>query len=344
MRKKLHYFINMINLISIMKLLVTGGLGFIGSNFISRVFENHEDWSVVNVDAELYGSNHQSLKKFKNNSKYSFVKGNIADQELMEKLVSESDAVVNFAAESHVDRSISNARPFIDSNILGVFTLLEIIKKMKKKLIHISTDEVYGSLDSGSAKEETRLNPSSPYAASKAAAELLIQSYITTYGCDIIITRCTNNYGPKQFPEKLIPKTIILALNDKKIPIYGTGKNIRDWIFVEDHCDAIIDVLIKGKSGESYNISAGNEIDNITIIKKILTIVGKPLENIEFVEDRPGHDFRYSMESTKIRNTLEWSQKKKFEEGLKKTIDWYLENKEWWMNLDQKILDATPWK
>ncbi len=344
MGKKLHYFINMRNLIRIMKLLVTGGLGFIGSNFISRVFENHEDWSVVNVDAELYGSNHQSLKKFENSSKYSFVKGNITDQELMEKLVSESDVVVNFAAESHVDRSISNARPFIDSNILGVFTLLETIKKMKKKLIHISTDEVYGSFDSGSAKEETRLNPSSPYAASKASAELLIQSYITTYGCNVIITRCTNNYGPKQFPEKLIPKTIILALNDKKIPIYGTGKNIRDWIFVEDHCDAIIDVLIKGKSGESYNISAGNEIDNITIIKKILTIIGKPLENVEFVEDRPGHDFRYSMESTKIRNTLGWSQKKKFEEGLKKTIDWYLENKEWWMNLDQKILDATPWK
>ena len=344
MRKKLHYFINMRNLIRIMKLLVTGGLGFIGSNFISRVFENHEDWSVVNVDAELYGSNHQSLKKFENNSKYSFVKGNITDQELMEKLVSESDVVVNFAAESHVDRSISNARPFIDSNILGVFTLLETIKKMKKKMIHISTDEVYGSFNSGSAKEETRLNPSSPYAASKASAELLIQSYITTHKCNVIITRCTNNYGPKQFPEKLIPKTIILALNDKKIPIYGTGKNIRDWIFVEDHCDAIIDVLIKGKSGESYNISAGNEIDNITIIKKILTIVGKPLENIEFVEDRPGHDFRYSMESTKIRNTLGWSQKKKFEEGLKKTIDWYLENKEWWMNLDQKMLGATPWK
>ena len=344
MRKKLHYFINMRNLIRIMKLLVTGGLGFIGSNFISRVFENHEDWSVVNVDAELYGSNHQSLKKFENNSKYSFVKGNITDQELMEKLVSESDVVVNFAAESHVDRSISNARPFIDSNILGVFTLLETIKKMKKKMIHISTDEVYGSFNSGSAKEETRLNPSSPYAASKASAELLIQSYITTHRCNVIITRCTNNYGPKQFPEKLIPKTIILALNDKKIPIYGTGKNIRDWIFVEDHCDAIIDVLIKGKSGESYNISAGNEIDNITIIKKILTIVGKPLENIEFVEDRPGHDFRYSMESTKIRNTLGWSQKKKFEEGLKKTIDWYLENKEWWMNLDQKMLGATPWK
>ncbi len=327
-----------------MKLLITGGLGFIGSNFISRIFENHENWSVVNVDAKLHGSNHQSLKKFEDNPRYSFVKGNITNLKLMEKLVSESDVIVNFAAESHVDRSISDARPFIDSNILGVFTLLEIIKKTKKKLIHISTDEVYGSLYSESAKEETRLNPSSPYAASKASAELLIQSYITTYGCDVIITRCTNNYGPKQFPEKLIPKTIILALNGKKIPIYGSGKNIRDWIFVGDHCDAIMDVLLKGKSGKSYNISAKNEIDNITIIKKILTIMGKPLENVVFVEDRPGHDFRYSMDSTKIRSTLGWSQKINFEDGLTKTIDWYLKNKEWWKNLDQKILDSTPWK
>ena len=327
-----------------MKLLVTGGLGFIGSNFISRILENQKEWSVVNVDAELYGSNHQSLKKFENNSKYSFVKGNITDQKLMEKLILESDVVVNFAAESHVDRSILDAKPFIDSNILGVFTLLEIIKKMKKKMIHISTDEVYGSFDLGSAKEETRLNPSSPYAASKASAELLIQSYVTTYGCDVIITRCTNNYGPKQFPEKLIPKTIILALNDKKIPVYGTGKNIRDWIFVEDHCDAIIDVLIKGKSGQSYNISGGNEIDNITIIEKILSIIGKPTKSIEFVEDRPGHDFRYSMKSTKIKNELGWVQKKKIEDGIKKTVDWYIENKEWWMNLNKEILDATPWK
>ena len=327
-----------------MNILVTGGLGFIGSNFISRILENQKEWSVVNVDAELYGSNHQSLKKFENNLKYSFVKGNITDQKLMEKLILESDVVVNFAAESHVDRSILDAKPFIDSNILGVFTLLEIIKKMKKKMIHISTDEVYGSFDLGSAKEETRLNPSSPYAASKASAELLIQSYVTTYGCDVIITRCTNNYGPKQFPEKLIPKTIILALNDKKIPVYGTGKNIRDWIFVEDHCDAIIDVLIKGKSGQSYNISGGNEIDNITIIEKILSIVGKPTKSIEFVEDRPGHDFRYSMESTKIKNELGWVQKKKIEDGIKKTVDWYIENKEWWMNLNKEILDATPWK
>ena len=326
-----------------MKLLVTGGLGFIGSNFISRVFENHKDWSVVNVDAELYGSNHQSLKKFENNSKYSFVKGNITDQKLMEKLVSKSDVVINFAAESHVDRSISDAKPFIDSNILGVFTLLETIKKMEKKLIHISTDEVYGSFDSGSAKEETRLDPSSPYAASKASAELLIQSYITTYGCDVIITRCTNNYGPKQFPEKLIPKTIILALNDKKIPIYGTGKNIRDWIFVDDHCDAIMDVLLNGKSGESYNISAGNEIDNITIIKKILKLMNKSLDLMEFVDERPGEDYRYSLDSLKIRTELQWNHKINFEEGIRKTIEWYL-NKNTWEKIDSEGLKKLPWK
>ena len=327
-----------------MRLLVTGGLGFIGSNFITKIFENNEEWSIVNVDAELYGSNHNNLKKFENNSNYSFVKGNIMDSVLMEKLVSDADIVINFAAESHVDRSICNAKPFIDSNIFGVFTLLETIKNQNKKLIHISTDEVYGSLSSESAKEETRLNPSSPYAASKASAEILIQSYVTTYGCEAIITRCTNNYGPKQFPEKLIPKAIILALNDKKIPIYGTGKNVRDWIFVEDHCNAIMNVLLKGKTGESYNISAGNEIDNLTIVKKILSIMDKPLDGIDFVEDRPGHDFRYSMNSGKIRTELEWSEKVNFDEGLEKTIQWYINNKEWWKNIDQEILDSTPWK
>ncbi len=327
-----------------MRLLITGGLGFIGSNFISKIFENHENWSIVNVDAELYGSNHKNLEKFENNSNYSFVKGNIMDPVLMEKLVSETDIVLNFAAESHVDRSISNPKPFIDSNIFGVFTLLEAIKNNKKKLIHVSTDEVYGSLSSESAKEKTRIDPSSPYAASKASSEILIQSYVTTYDCEAIITRCTNNYGPQQFPEKLIPKTIILALNDKKIPIYGTGKNIRDWIFVEDHCDAILNVLSKGKIGESYNISAGNEIDNLTIVKKILSIMDKPLETINFVEDRPGHDFRYSMDSTKIRTELAWSNKVNFDEGLEKTIQWYMKNEEWWKNLDQQILDSTPWK
>ena len=326
-----------------MKLLITGGLGFIGSNFISNILKKYENYEIINIDNESIGSNHNNISNLKNSKNYFFVKGSITDKKLMTKLINDSDAVVNFAAESHVDRSISDAKPFIDSNILGVFTLLETIKKMEKKLIHISTDEVYGSFDSGSAKEETRLDPSSPYAASKASAELLIQSYITTYGCDVIITRCTNNYGPKQFPEKLIPKTIILANRNEKIPVYGTGKSIRDWIFVEDHCDAIIDVLLKGKSGESYNISAGNEIDNITIIKKILKLMNKSLDLMEFVDERPGEDYRYSLDSLKIRTELKWNHKINFEDGIRKTIEWYL-NENPWAKIDSEGLKKLPWK
>ena len=327
-----------------MKLLVTGGLGFIGSNFILNTLKNYNEFQIVNVDAELYGANHANLTEVRNSQNYEFVKGNITDHKLMSKLISKCDIVVNFAAESHVDRSIANAQPFIDSNIIGVFRILEIIKNQKKKLIHISTDEVFGSLESQSADEVFRLNPSSPYAASKASAELLINSYIVTYGCDILITRCTNNYGPRQFQEKLIPKTIFLANKNKKIPVYGTGKNIRDWIFVDDHCDAIIKVLLGGKSGESYNISASNELDNITIIKNILTLMNKSTDNIEFVQDRPGHDFRYSMNSSKIRKNLKWSPKVNFEEGLKRTINWYLTNESWWKNIDRRMLEQTPWK
>ena len=326
-----------------MKLLVTGGLGFIGSTFILKALKNHE-FKIVNIDDGLYGSNHENLTEVRNSKNYEFVKGNIANYNLMNKLVSDSDAIINFAAESHVDRSIFNAKPFIDSNIIGIFTILEILKKQKKRLLHISTDEVFGSLEAGSADENFRLNPSSPYAASKGAAELLINSYIVTYGCDILITRCTNNYGPRQLPEKLIPKTIILADQNKKIPIYGSGKNIRDWIFVDDHCDAIIKVLLGGKSGESYNISASNELDNITIIKNILTLMNKSTDNIEFVQDRPGHDFRYSMNSSKIRKNLKWSPKVNFEEGLKRTINWYLTNESWWKNIDRRMLEQTPWK
>jgi len=327
-----------------MRILVTGGLGFIGSNFILNLHNNYPDFEIVNVDAELHGSNQLNLTDIHKSKKYRFVKGNITNQGLMSKLISDCDVIVNFAAESHVDRSIANAKPFIDSNILGVFNLLEILRKERKRMVHISTDEVFGSLNSGSADENFRLNPSSPYASSKAAAELLINSYLVTYGMDLIVTRCTNNYGPRQFLEKLIPKTIMLAYKDKKIPIYGSGKNIRDWIFVDDHCEAVIKVLLEAKSGESYNISAYNEVDNLTIITKILSLMGKSSDQIEFVEDRPGHDFRYSMDSSKIRQSLKWSQKTNFEEGLKKTIDWYLSNKEWWKNLDERVLNQIPWK
>ena len=327
-----------------MKLLVTGGLGFIGSNFISDVIQNFEDFIVTNVDDQLYGSNPQNLSNVNNSKNYQFVKGNITNMKLIEKLVSDCDVVVNFAAESHVDRSISNVNPFVESNILGVSTLLNAINKYKKKFLHVSTDEVYGSLKNGSAKEDTRFNPSSPYAATKAAGELLINSFITTYDQDCMITRCTNNYGPRQFPEKLIPKTILLAQKNQKIPVYGNGKNIRDWIYVTDHCKAIIDVLLNGKSGESYNISANNEIDNLTIIKKILTIMNKPLDLIEFVEDRPGHDFRYSLDSSKIRAELNWSQKVNFDDGIENTIQWYKSNQQWWENISENTFNATPWK
>jgi len=327
-----------------MKLLVTGGLGFIGSNFIKNILENYTDYSIINLDDERYGSNHLSLTSLKNSNNYKFVKGNICDTELCKKLVSESDIVINFAAESHVDRSILNAKPFMDSNIIGVHNILEQIKLHKKRLIQISTDEVFGSLENESANEKFKLNSSSPYASSKASAELIINSYVKTYECDCIITRCTNNYGPHQFPEKLIPKTLLLAENNQKIPIYGTGKNIRDWIHVNDHCNAIIDVLHKGKTGESYNISANNEIDNITIVKKILSLMNKSEELIEFVEDRPGHDFRYSLDSSKIRNSLNWSSKINFDKGIQNTIDWYLQNPKWWKNIEKNTFNGTPWK
>ena len=327
-----------------MKLLVTGGLGFIGSNFILKILNEKQKNSVVNVDAELFGSNHQNLESVKNHENYRFVKGNITNRHLMEDLISECDAVVNFAAESFVDRSIADANPFLVSNIRGTFTILDIIKEQKKRLVQISTDEVFGSLESTSAKENSRFNPSSPYAATKAAAELLVNSYIVTYDCDCVITRCTNNYGSRQFPEKLIPKTLILASQNKKVPIYGEGKNIRDWIFVDDHCEAVYKVLLRGKSGESYNISANNEVDNLTIVKKILGILDKPQDLIKSVEDRPGHDFRYSLDSSKVRSQLNWSENTNFDDGLKKTVDWYLSNPAWWQNISQDILKSTPWK
>ena len=327
-----------------MKILVTGGLGFIGSNFILKILNEKQKNSVINVDAELFGSNHQNLESVKNHENYRFVKGNITNRHLMEDLISECDAVVNFAAESFVDRSIADANPFLVSNIRGTFTILDIIKEQKKRLVQISTDEVFGSLESTTANENSKFNPSSPYAATKAAAELLINSYSVTYGSDVIITRCTNNYGPRQFTEKLIPKTILLANQNKKIPIYGNGKNIRDWIFVDDHCDAVLMVLLNGKTGESYNISANNEVDNITIVQKILKIMNKSEDLIEFVEDRPGHDFRYSMDSKKISNELGWKMKTSFDEGLRKTVDWYLDNPEILNNLSSNVLNPTPWK
>jgi len=319
-----------------MKILVTGGLGFIGSNFIIQLTKKYPKFKITNLDAYLPGSNVNNIdvNKIRN---YTFCRGNINNKGVLDKLVSKSDIIVNFAAESHVDRSIKNPKPFINSNILGVYSILEAVRKHKKKLIQISTDEVFGSLKKDSATEEFHLNPSSPYSASKASAEMLVNSYAVTYGINTIITRCTNNFGPRQSPEKLIPKVILRAKQDMQIPIYGTGKNIRDWIYVLDHCDAIMKVMFEGEKGESYNISSTNELDNIDVVKKILKLMGKSSKLIHFTKDRAGHDFRYSMNSQKIYHKLHWKSTSNFETSLKETINWYLENEKWVKNSLKKI-------
>lgn len=330
-----------------MKVLVTGGLGFIGSNFVRYILKNYSDIEVINVDAMKYGANPNNLRDVESDERYSFVKGDIADYELMFKLVKDVDVVVNFAAETHVDRSISNPESFLQSNVVGVFTILEALRKnnLDAKLVHISTDEVYGDIIKGSFKEDDRLKPSSPYSASKAAADMFVLAYVRTYGLHAMITRCTNNYGPYQFPEKLIPKTIIRASMNLKIPIYGTGKNVRDWIYVLDHCEAVDLVMREGERGEIYNISSGEEKTNLEVVKTILNIMGKDESLIEFVEDRPGHDLRYSLDSSKIREELGWKPKHSFEEGIRETVKWYLENEWWWKPLaDERTLHPTPWK
>ena len=326
-----------------MKVLITGGLGFIGSNFITIINKKFPKWKIINLDAELAGSNKKNLIDIQESKNYEFVKGNINNKNLVNKLVSKVDYVINFAAETHVDRSINNPKPFLDSNFLGVFTILEAIMKYKKTLIQISTDEVFGSLAKKSADEKFPFNPSSPYASSKACAELLVNSYVKTYGCKAIITRCTNNYGPRQAFEKLIPKTITLAKENQKIPIFGKGKNIRDWIFVDDHCNAIIRIMKKGKIGSSYNISTSSEIDNLMLVKKILKLMNRHKNLIKFTKDRPGHDFRYSLDSSKIKKELKWRPELSFEDGIKKTISWYLENKRW-SKSSLRNLSNVKWK
>ncbi len=329
------------------KILVTGGLGFIGSNFIRYILEKYSDVEIINLDAMKYGSNPKNLKEYEKDDRYTFIKGDISDYDLMKKIVKDVDILVNFAAETHVDRSISNPHSFLKSNVIGVFTILEAIRKYNPNIrfIQISTDEVYGDILKGSFKEEDRLKPSSPYSASKAAADMFVLAYVRTYNIDAIITRCTNNYGPFQFPEKLIPKTIIRASMNLKVPVYGTGKNIRDWIYVLDHCEAIDLIIKKGEKGEIYNISSNEEKTNLEVVKTILRLMNKDESLIEFVEDRPGHDLRYSLDSTKIRKELGWKPKYSFEDGIKMTINWYLNNKWWWKSIiDDKILHPTPWK
>ena len=316
-----------------MRILVTGGCGFIGSNFIRHMLDRHPDYSIINLDKLTYAGNPDNLRDIEKNSNYSFLRGDICDNEVVDKLLQEADVVVHFAAESHVDRSIDDASAFVRTNVFGTFVLLDsALKHNKKRFIHISTDEVYGSRVTGSFKETDILTPSSPYSSSKAGSDLLAQSYFMTHKLPVIITRCTNNFGPFQYPEKLIPLFITNLLEDKKVPLYGTGKNVRDWIDVRDHCKAIDFVLHKGNFGEIYNIGGGSEKTNIEITKMILDILGKDASMIEFIKDRPGHDLRYSLDCSKLHK-LGWKPNHRFDEALRYTVRWYIENRWWWEKL-----------
>jgi dTDP-glucose 4,6-dehydratase len=330
-----------------MKILITGGLGFIGSNLIRYMLKEHKDFEVINLDKMGIGSNERNLRDLEGNERYRFIKGDILDFGLVSELIKKVDAVVNLAAETHVDRSIANPRSFLESNTIGTFNILEAarIYNPRIRILHMSTDEVYSDILSGSYREEDRLKPSSPYSASKAAADMFCLAYHRTYRLDVIIARCTNNFGPYQFPEKLIPKTVIRARLGMKVPIYGTGRNVRDWLYVLDNCEAIDLLLQNGRAGEIYNISAGNELESIEIVKRVLRIMEKDEKIIEFVEDRPGHDIRYSLDSTKIRKELGWKPRHSLDEALKSTVEWYLENESWWREIvDERILHPTPWK
>lgn len=313
------------------KILVTGGAGFIGSNFVRYMVNKYSEYEIINLDALTYCGNLENLKDIEDKDNYSFVKGDIRDKTLVDDLVKQCDYVINFAAESHVDRSIEDSEIFIQSNVLGTQVLLNAAKEFGvEKYIQISTDEVYGTLgEEGYFTETSHLKPNSPYSASKAGGDLITRAFGETFGLPINITRCSNNYGPYQFPEKLIPLMISNALEDKKLPVYGDGKNIRDWLHVHDHCQAIDLVMHEGKSGEVYNIGGNNEKQNIEIVKLILDALDKDESLIEFVTDRLGHDRRYAIDSTKIQNDLGWSPTYTFEAGIEETIQWYLDNQDW---------------
>ena len=316
-----------------MKILVTGGAGFIGSNFIRYILAKYKNYSIVNLDKLTYAGNLENLKDVAKNPRYKFVKGDICDPVAAERAMKNCEVVINFAAESHVDRSIARSADFVKTNFTGVHNMLETAKKNKiKKFIQISTDEVYGSAVKGAFFETDELNPSSPYSASKAGADLLAKSYFTTFGFPVIITRSSNNYGPYQYPEKLIPLFITNASMNINLPVYGSGKNIRDWIYVEDNCTGIDIVLHKGKAGEIYNIGGGNEKTNLEITRMILKYTGKPLSLITYVKDRLGHDFRYALNTAKLRK-LGFKPGYTFETGMEKTVKWYLGNRAWWIKL-----------
>ena len=321
-----------------MRILVTGGAGFIGSCFVRHILTKYPEYKVVNLDALTYAGNIENLDDVSDNKNYTFVHGNICDKKLVRDIVEETDCIVNFAAESHVDRSITGPEIFIETNVQGTLNLLQAAKEMGiQRYLQVSTDEVYGTLGStGYFYETTPIAPNSPYSASKASADLLVRAYYETYKLPVLTTRCSNNYGPYQYPEKLIPFFISKLLRGEKVPVYGDGLNVRDWLYVYDHCEAIDTVLHKGRVGEVYNIGGHNEKTNIEITKLLLEAMGKDESSIEYVKDRLGHDRRYAISNDKIQSELGWSPSVKFEEGIKLTIDWYLKNQEWIKSIENK--------
>ncbi|OGI14911.1 MAG: dTDP-glucose 4,6-dehydratase [Candidatus Moranbacteria bacterium RIFCSPHIGHO2_12_FULL_54_9] len=318
-----------------MKLLVTGGAGFIGANFIHHILRKYPDYRVVNLDALTYAGNLENLKMWENDARYRFVKGDIADPGVIEPLVAACDIVVHFAAESHVDRSILDPGAFIRTNVQGTQVLLEAAKQHNKRFHHVSTDEVFGALgpDDAPFDERTPYDPRSPYSASKAASDHLVRAYFHTYGLPITISNCSNNYGPYHFPEKLIPLAITNLLAGKNVPVYGDGRQVRDWLYVADHCQAIDLIIHQGTIGETYCVGGNSERENIWIVKQLLTLLGKDESAIEYVQDRAGHDRRYAIDFSKIKDELGWQPEVTLEEGLQKTVDWFKENEPWWKNV-----------
>lgn len=319
------------------RILVTGGAGFIGSNFVNLMLKEHQDYYIVNLDKLTYAGNLENLTESEKNPNYKFIKGDIGNAELVDYIFSEYEIkyVINFAAESHVDRSILGSGVFYKTNVLGTNVLLEASRRHKvEKFVHVSTDEVYGSLgETGKFTETTPLSPNSPYSSSKAGSDIMVQAFFHTYGFPGVITRCSNNYGEYQFPEKLIPLMVINAMHNKKLPVYGDGLNVRDWIYVHDHNRAIDLVFQKGRAGEVYNIGADSERKNIEIVKLILKTLGKGEDLIEYVKDRPGHDRRYAIDSAKIETELGWKPRVTFEQGMRQTIEWYTKNEQWWKRI-----------
>lgn len=327
-------------------LVVTGGLGFIGSNFIHRIMRSREEFRVINIDNASFGSNLANLREIEKKVRYRFVKGDLSDYNFAVKALRGADVVVNFAAQTHVDRSISSPQIFFESNTRAAFNVVRSVLANKVgKFIHISTDEIYGSIKKGSFDENSRLHPSSPYSATKASADLLVQAWAATFNLPAIILRCTNNFGPRQHPEKLIPKTIIRALRHLPIPLYGGGKQIRDWIYVDDFCSAVELAMDHGERGQIYNISAKNEVTNRLVVTKILKQLDIPISRILKVEDRPGHDFRYSLNSRKAQKEMGWRPFYSLDDALARTVRWYQDHEAWWTPLvSHKVLSETPWK